>query len=110
MTLPTIFDTLAYQFTGLAVVFTALGLIWGLLELIGLVFRRSTREVESAVVPLASEVPAADVLTPAVVAAIGAAVHETLGPGKRIKAIVPVATPDWAREGRRQIFSSHQPR
>jgi len=49
-----------------------------------------------------------DELTPELVAVIAAAVQLTLRDAYRIHAIVPVAVHDWAHEGRRQIFASHQ--
>ena len=100
---------MSYQLTGLIVVFTALGLIWGLLEVVGLFFRRPVQTHRAAPAPAAPETSEAG-LRPELVVAISAAVHEALGEGARIRAIVPVATRDWAHEGRRQIFSSHQPR
>jgi hypothetical protein len=47
-------------------------------------------------------------LSPELVAVIAAAVQLTLRDAYRIHAIVPVAGHDWAHEGRRQIFASHQ--
>lgn len=59
--------------------------------------------------PLASaDVEVKDELTPELVAVIAAAVQLTLRDAYRIHAIVPVAGHDWAHEGRRQIFASHQ--
>jgi hypothetical protein len=47
-------------------------------------------------------------LPPELVAVIAAAVKLSLRDAYRIHAIVPVAGHDWAHEGRRQIFASHQ--
>ncbi len=47
-------------------------------------------------------------VTPEVVAAIAAAVKETLGPEVRILSITPVS-PDYARGGRSNIMNSHFP-
>ena len=64
--------------------------------------------------PVAAEQPAeaaplvAPDMTPELVAVIAAAVQLTLRDAYRIHAIVPVAGHDWAHEGRRQIFASHQ--
>ena len=64
--------------------------------------------------PVAPVVPAeaaplvAPDMTPELVAVIAAAVQLTLRDAYRIHAIVPVAGHDWAHEGRRQIFASHQ--
>ncbi len=49
-------------------------------------------------------------LPPALYAVIAAAVHVAYGPSLRIVAVIPLADRDWAREGRRDIFSSHRPR
>lgn len=45
---------------------------------------------------------------PALYAIIAAAVHVTVGASLRIVAVIPLADQDWAREGRRDIFSSHR--
>lgn len=114
---PGLFETISYQVTGIIVVFIALGLIWGLLELIGTSFRSGPRAtiasdamVQQRAAPAAVvAAESADGLTPEIVAAIAAAVHVTCGAGARVQAIVPVAgSHDWAQEGRRQIFASHQ--
>ncbi len=47
-------------------------------------------------------------LPPALLAVIAAAIHATYGPRLHIVAVVPLTDPDWAREGRRDIFSSHR--
>lgn len=41
-------------------------------------------------------------------AIIAAAIHATYGAHYHIVALAPVQDPDWAREGRRAIFSSHR--
>lgn len=112
---PSLSDSIPYQLTGLAVVFIALGLIWVALEVMGLYFKRR------APAPVVAPVPAAPVaaapVTPAVpaglppelVAVIAATVQVSLEGPYRIQAIVPVNPgQDWAHEGRRQIFASHQ--
>lgn len=112
---PPLWETLGYQLNGLIVVFVALGLIWGLLEVLGLFFRRAAPKPApaAAVAPPAAtgpSVPSAE-MAPELVAVITAAVHLTFGGRARIQAIVPVEHEQgWAREGRRQIFSSHQVR
>lgn len=117
---PGILETLGYQLNGLIVVFLALASIWLLLEIIGHFFKRLPHEepqvlpvaaprVASAAAPAAA--PAAPAgLTPELIVAVTAAVHHVLGDRVRISAIVPMSSNSWAREGRRQIFSSHQPR
>lgn len=108
---PGLGDSVAFQFTGLLVVFLALGMIWAAMALLGLFFK--TRPVPRAAVaalPATPAAPKADPLDPALVVAITAAVHATLRAPCRIHAIVPVTGQDWAQEGRRQLFSSHQVR
>lgn len=48
--------------------------------------------------------------TPAEIAAIAAAVHQVLGAGARVVAVVPPGSDGqaWSREGRREVFQSHQ--
>lgn len=116
---PGLRDSLPYQLTGLAVVFIALGLIWGCLELMGLYFKR-TAPAKAEVVATEVLIPAASVAAPVaapvpegipteLLAVIAATVQVSLEGPYRIQAIVPVNTgQDWAHEGRRQIFASHQ--
>jgi hypothetical protein len=109
-------ESIVFQLNGLIVVFVALMSIWGMLELTGFYFRRRAVQVPmpATVVPgppavLAAPEPAE--LSPQTVAAVIAAVHVAIGARHRIQVIVPVgAGSDWAREGRRQIFASHQVR
>jgi hypothetical protein len=111
---PALSDSIIYQINGLIVVFTALGLIWGLLELMALWFKWRVRSAVPAAAPIVSagkSVPAED-LSPELVAAMAAAVHVTLSGSARITSIVRVDTPDheWTREGRRQIHSARKVR
>ena len=105
-------ESIAFQFTGLLVVFTALGLIWLSLTLVGGFFRRRAAAApQPTQAPAPAAVPAATDLPPELVADIAAAVQVSLTGAYRIQAIVPVGTgQDWAHEGRRQIFASHQVR
>jgi Na+-transporting methylmalonyl-CoA/oxaloacetate decarboxylase gamma subunit len=111
---PSLSESVPFQLTGLAVVFIALGLIWLALKVMGLYFTRQAPAV--APVPVASLPPAAAPapavpadLAPELVAVIAATVQVTLEGPYRIQAIVPVNPgQDWAHEGRRQIFASHQ--
>lgn len=112
---PELLDSLVYQLNGLVVVFVALALIWGLLEIVGLFFRHQGKEVLAPPPAVASAGPSARVageIPPELVAAIGAAVHVSLGAEHRIAAIIPVEAPvhDWALEGRRQIHSARKVR
>ncbi len=47
-------------------------------------------------------------LPPALFALIAAAIHVAHGSQMRIVTIIPLQEQDWAREGRRDIFSSHR--
>lgn len=116
---PTLGESLTYQATGLIVVFTALGLIWLVLTMVGTYFKRADAVAQAkakakaaAAAEAAKAAPAvSDELTPQVVAAITAAVQVTLEGAFRIQAIIPVQNrQDWAHEGRRRIFASHRVR
>lgn len=116
---PPFSDSLVFQLNGLAVVFVALGAIWGLLELIGRLFRLASRvaanarakaSAAAAAVAAASQPEDVTRLPEEVLAAISASVTVALnGARHRITAVTPeVPSLDWAREGRRAIFASHQ--
>jgi Na+-transporting methylmalonyl-CoA/oxaloacetate decarboxylase gamma subunit len=110
---PALSDSIIYQINGLIVVFTALGLLWGLLELMSLWFKRRARPAVPAPAPsLSVQSSLPDDLSPELVAAMAAAVHSTLSGSARITSIVRVDTPDheWTREGRRQIHSARKVR
>lgn len=110
---PDLADSIIYQVNGLVVVFTALCLIWGLLELMAVWFKRTARAAKPAVVSAdTAPVSSPDGLEPQVIAAMAAAVHATLGAGNRIASIVQVDAPDhgWGLEGRRQIHSARKVR
>lgn len=47
-------------------------------------------------------------IPPLLFAIIAAAVHSTHGASMRIVTIIPMGDHDWAREGRRDIFTSHR--
>lgn len=110
---PSLSESIPFQLTGLAVVFIALGLIWLALEAMGLYFKRRTPAPSAAPAAVAPPAPAAPAvpagLPPELVAVIAATVQVSLEGPYRIQAIVPVNPgQDWAHEGRRQIFASHQ--
>ena len=110
---PGLLASIVFQINGLIVVFIALGLIWGMLEIMGFVFRRINRSPAPRPVPPAAPAAArTDEITPELVAAIAAAVQLVLGGAPhRIEAIIPHDPAlDWAQEGRRQIFASHRHR
>src|SRR5690606_28694412 len=99
----------------LLVVFTALGLIWLALTLVGHWFKRSVAAPAPAPAAAPRTPPAAATaageISPEVVAVIAAAVQVSLSGSYRIEAIVPVTHGrDWAHEGRRRIFASHHVR
>jgi hypothetical protein len=132
-------DSVVFQLDGLAFVFIALGLTWAAIAVLGVYFKRvaiaaaasaaataAAAKVQpvAPVVPVAAPAPAVPAaivpvvpapapitdLPPELIAVIAAAVQLTLRDAYRIHAIVPVAGHDWAHEGRRQIFASHQVR
>lgn len=121
---PALLDSISYQLVGLIVVFSALGSIWGLMELMGWVFRAVARRTEARVLaerPLSAVEPVLGELVPSgvspeLLAVITAAAHECLQAGEHIVSIIPVdrMTPAdvnllaWSSEGRRQIFASHK--
>ena len=120
---PALLDAIRYQAVGLIVVFAALGSIWGLMELMGWIFRAvERREVARATESATAEPSALLVepttcsISPQVLAVITAAAHDCLQAGDRIVSIVPVAPVPhgdvnllaWSSEGRRQIFASHK--
>lgn len=117
---PSMSESLQFQFTGLVVVFVALGSIWGLTELTGSFFKRAAARapqaapVSAAVSTPASPPPAAttpDETSPEILAVIAAAIHASIDGPLRIHSVTPIEHPrDWAQEGRRQIFASHKVR
>lgn len=112
---PTFGESLAFQLNGLIVVFLALGSIWGLLELMGVFFRRR-REQAVAIPPAsasAAETPAPvaahGAIPPEILAVIAAAVATVVNQPHRISQVAAESpSRDWAREGRREIFGSHK--
>lgn len=111
---PSIGESVAFQLNGLIVVFIALSSIWGLLELMGLYFRRQKSAAPAAVpippsAPAPAPAPAGTALTPELTVVIAAAVSTLLKRPHRIHSIAAEpASPDWAHEGRREIFGSHR--
>lgn len=107
-----VLERLAFQMNGLIVVFVALSSIWLLVELIGAFFKRmearATREAQARKAapaePAAAAQPAME--DAELIAVIASAVFYVAGRSARIVSVTPVDA-DWAREGRRQIFSSH---
>lgn len=93
---PSLGETLAYQLSGLMVVFLVLGTIWGLLELTGAFFKRAPRAAkptEAKPVVVAPE-PVASVemheeLTPLSAALITATVHAASQGRARVLSIGP---------------------
>lgn len=107
---PSLGESLRFQLTGLAVVFIALGSIWAVMEIAGAWFRRHPQKV-AAPAPAPAAPPADAAMDHATLAIIAAAVHVTVGGPHRIHAVTDADHPvDWAREGRRHHFASHQVR
>jgi len=119
---PTMSEVLGFQATGLMVVFLALGGLFFILSFVGRIFAArdaraaaATAAAASSAVapPTASSAPTDEITgpSPAVLVAIAAAVHVTLGTRARVVFVTPLRVDgDWAREGRRQIFASHRVR
>ncbi|MDA3962644.1 MAG: hypothetical protein PF961_17800 [Planctomycetota bacterium] len=105
--LKTLGDVIQFEAVGVIIVLGALGSLWILCELIGLVFKRveaaaaaKRAAAEPEYVPHEEEVP---------VAAIAAAVAIALDRPHRIVAI-GAGTSGWSAEGRREHFLSHRVR
>jgi hypothetical protein len=115
---PALGESIIFQLNGLVVVFTALGLIWGLVEVMAFWFKRRARTVAASLptpapaAAVAPSVPGNEGMEPALVAAIAGAIHATLGAATRITSVVRVDAPDhgWSLEGRRQIHSARKVR
>ncbi len=120
---PGLMESISYQVVGLLVVFTALGSIWFLMEVMGFVFR--TIEARKRVQPAATPVSVKETLelplpgvSPEVIAVITAAAHASLQAGEHIVAIHPLGSDHdqevrlaaWSSEGRRQIFAGRKVR
>jgi hypothetical protein len=114
---PSVVEGIKYQINGLIVVFLALGTIWGVMELIGGLFKaqeaRNQLARKQRAEPTVS--PSSDsnntTIPGEIAATISAAVVIALqGRSHRIHAIAAHPDVDWAREGRRQIFASHKVR
>ena len=110
---PTLKELIAFQLTGLVVVFSALIAIWVMLEIVGRFFRNRAPVPVVVAQPAATPVVSADAGTePQIIAAISAAVHIVLqGKPHRIASIKVIeGQPSWAAEGRGEHFSSHRVR
>lgn len=118
---PTLLESVGFQLVGLIVVFTALGLIWMMLEITGAWFRHLAASLKnkpaiiapgstSAVAP--PPAPAANTDEAHLPVIIAAAVHSMLQ-GRRHRIVAITTAPEhqaWSVEGRRHIFSSHKVR
>ena len=108
---PSIPESLAFQLNGLIVVFIALGAIWGLMELSGVIFRSQHRRQKAESVRPTVVQERTDEVSPEILAVIAAVVATVISQPHRIHR-VSTESPlrDWAREGRREIFDSHKVR
>ncbi len=118
---PDLLGSITYQLVGLLVVFSALGSIWALMELMGAIFRAADARRARALAAAPASRPASpaasgESVRPEVVAVITAAVYASIDASATIVAITPVSPhPEpnlnllaWSGEGRRQIFASHK--
>ncbi|MBL3584380.1 OadG family protein [Rhodovulum sulfidophilum] len=101
-------ENLALIGTGFAVVILVLASLWGACALMGWGFTRTARKTTAAV----PETPVAPGVPPHHLAAIAAAVAETLGPGHRIRRVAAPAhlVDGWPLEGRIETFAAHRVR
>lgn len=117
---PVFSDALNFILTGFFLVIGALLILSGLIAVVGYFFKsRDTKAkrtpATNPAAPLAPAMPSAPVSSVAgddevLAAVIAAAVHVALeGQPHRVIHIEPVSV-GWAREGRREIFSSHRVR
>ena len=121
---PLFSDALSFILTGLFLVIGALLILSGLISATGKIFKmRDAKEAPPTRLPKATtpvttpyaDLPATPATpegldSPALAAVIAAAVHVALeGQPHRVLHIEPVSV-GWAREGRREIFSSHRVR
>ena len=117
---PAFADAFTFILTGFILVIGALLVLSGLISLIGKAFRMQEAKAKGKVAasvpapvakgasaPASASAPQTDIPLPALIAA---AVHVALdGQPHRVVHIEPVSI-GWAREGRREIFSSHRVR
>ena len=108
-------DNLEMIGTGFAVVMSALALLWASCSFVGYFFIRASAKASPAAAPAPKVPPSAAVsaragVPPHHLAAIAAAVADTLGAGYRVTRI---AAPHhlvsaWPQEGRIETFSAHR--
>lgn len=117
-------ESLEFQFLGALVVFTVLGLLWGMLELSGLVFRRLDEGKRSVSLQSGNQgsgrIPAERSvgIPEEIMVVVAAAVHVTCKEQVRILSVQPTPSESisqlslqaWTVEGRRQIFDSRRVR
>lgn len=117
---PVFSDALNFILTGFFLVIGALLILSGLIAMIGAWFKSRDTKAKAAPVPPRLDPPLPDASPgvpvvsssepPHLAALIAAAVHVALeGQPHRVIHIEPVSV-GWAREGRREIFSSHRVR
>jgi hypothetical protein len=121
---PSFLENSEFQLLGALVVFGALGLLWGMLEISGRIFRKMDRRSPPPKSPetlpaTTSQLASDPNLPPEIIAVIAAAVHVSLKTPFRIVSIETSRHPEtisqlslhaWSVEGRRQIFDSKRVR
>lgn len=115
---PSMSDLIAYQLTGLVVVFIALGAIWAMVEIVGFFFKRAAKPSVAIKPPASAPAPVStstssleEGISPQLLAVISASVFAVVGSRARIQSVaISNVAPVWAHEGRRQHFGSHRVR
>ncbi|WP_414898032.1 OadG family transporter subunit [Rhodovulum sp. YEN HP10] len=106
-------ENLALIGTGFAVVILVLSSLWGACALIGWGFTRAAaRKTAASGTPDSRPLAESAGVPPHHIAAIAAAVAETLGPGYRVRHVAAPAhlVDGWPLEGRIETFAAHRVR
>ena len=105
-------DVFAIVFVGFFFVLFVLMLLFIVTSIMGRFFARAAAKDQSVGANATQEIDTSSFTTeendPHLIAVIAAAVHCVLGEGSHRIVSIRSANSSWAKEGRRQIFSSHQ--
>ncbi|WP_319528906.1 OadG family transporter subunit [uncultured Cohaesibacter sp.] len=106
-------DNIELILTGFAVVMMALASLWAACSIVGYFFTRApktTKAEQAPKVPARAAVASRAGIPPHHLAAIAAAVADTLGPGYRVTRVAAPAhkVSEWPMEGRIAAFSAHK--